>query len=98
MKLRTCMGRNEIAHKNTNGPDMYITEPMKSIYLDHDSRGIGVEELIINPEHELIIPGWIVLTDGINPSIEFTSLMNPSDGVSFHVTTNRSQILSRDNI
>lgn len=45
---------------------MYVFEPMESIDVDGDCRCVGVQEFLFNTEHELVIPGRILVAVGVD--------------------------------
>lgn len=71
---------------------------MLSIDLDHQARRVRSEELIINTEHEFIVPCGVVAAVGVDPGGELPVWVDPCDGVGTHGAGDGGEVLGGDDV
>lgn len=59
MVVRARKG-HEAPNDDADSAYMNIVEPMQGVDFNHDSRGVAVEEVFVDTENKLVIPGGVV--------------------------------------
>lgn len=54
--------REEVGEEDADGSDENIAEPCGGVDLDHDDGVFGLEEVVVDAEHEFLVPRWVVVT------------------------------------
>lgn len=59
--------RDKIADEDADGADVDVLKPMQGVDLDHNGGGILMQEVLVHPEHELVVPGRVVVALRVHP-------------------------------
>lgn len=77
---------------------MDVLEPVDGVDLDHDGGRVGLEELIIDPEDELVVPRGVVVAIGVDPGGELAVQVDPCDRIRSHRAADLFEVLGRDDV
>lgn len=91
--------RYEVPDDGSDGSDVDVAKPMHGVDFNHDGGGVAVEEFVVDPENELVVPSRIGVALAVDTCRKFPLLMNPSHRVGPHfATTYGLQILGGNHI
>lgn len=90
--------RNEIADKDAHRAHEGVAEPTNGVDLDGDGGGVEAEELLVDAEHELVVPRRVVVALGVHDGGELALRVDPGGGVGSHFLGHELQVLARDDV
>lgn len=86
---------NHVIDQDPDGADLDILEPVDGVDLDHYSGRVGRKELVVNPEHKLVVPRRVGVAVVVNPGGEPAVRVDPRHRVGVHRAGDRSKVLGR---
>ncbi|KAL2348078.1 hypothetical protein Fmac_002078 [Flemingia macrophylla] len=91
-------GREEVAEEEADGADVDVFEPMDGVDVDGDGGGVGVEEVVVDAEDELVVPCGVCAALRVDSCGEFHVRVDPGDSVGVHVAGHWGEVLGRYHI
>lgn len=88
--------REQAAEKDTDGPDGRITEETHAEDLDHEGGGVGPEEVVVDAEDELVVPGRVGAAVSVDAGRQLAPGVRPRHSVGLHAPRYRVQVLRGD--
>lgn len=58
-ELGFAVGREEVGNQDGDGADEDLAEPGVGVDLDHDDGVVGIEEVVVDAEDKLLVPGGV---------------------------------------
>lgn len=83
---------------NGDGADEDGAEPCLSVDFHHDDCVVGIEEVVVNAEHELLVPHGVGVTLMVNLGGESAVWVDPAHSVGPNRFGDLGQILGRNHV
>nr|GME13007.1 hypothetical protein CEY00_Acc25353 [Ipomoea batatas] len=93
LALATSGGREEVADEEPDGADEGVAEPFDGVDLDLDGGGVALEELVVDAEHEFIVPRGVVAAVVVHGGGESAGRVEAHGGVRLHFLGHGFQVL-----
>lgn len=90
--------RDEVADEDADPAHEHILEPVHRIDLDHHPGRVRREKLVIDTEHEFVIPCGVVAATGVDAGGELPVWLDPRNSVGPHGAGHPGKVLGRDDV
>lgn len=91
-------GRDQVADEDSDGAHVDVPEPVEGVDLDHDRRRVGVQELLVDAEDELVVPRGVGVAVRVHTGRQLPVRVHPRHRVRPHGSGHRPQVLGRDHV